>query len=607
LLSSDATEALSNQRAFESIGMDNSNKEAKITADNSQATSAVDEVDDKPVHDKSFNITAIIPDWVKSAVAKVGIHLADGGILPGAAGIKAFANGGIQLPDVSSFANGTERHVAQIARGQTPYRVWAEPETGGEAYIPLAKSKRKRSMKILEQVARYFGMNLMKYNNGGVYKGKTVSKGVTAFASGGSDIAESLSRDRQNIADAFRNLKTEMSGIFGSPAQTPVASSLESIEKTLREFATTYRKTAPKERAKALRAASMIDAQQKLSRVWKGPLSHDFTADFMAKQARYNQTHKHQIPMARIWTLADVEKSIGILNKNLEKQSSILETRRNEYKSSMSGISSGLYNQFDIGSTLQSKDGTGWRPPTTASDINSYVQNMLSRMRTFKSRLSALSKAGYNAAIVNQIANMAPEDAIAIADALLKDKSQLKNINSGFTQMFGARGDMNIDSNGEAYVGGMARQIAKIASDNMFLSGIAAQEGLVKGLTSDVSALERVARQMADTLTNAFKSAMGIKSPSRVMMQMGSFIAEGLTLGIDNGRPLVASSMSKLVRPSDMNITSRPSDYRPSTTNGIIGGAQKAGPTINVYPSQGLSEEQIGQAASRELLYRSII
>ena len=36
-------------------------------------------------------------------------------------------------------------------------RLWAEPETGGEAYIPLAPSKRPRSTAILEEVERKFG------------------------------------------------------------------------------------------------------------------------------------------------------------------------------------------------------------------------------------------------------------------------------------------------------------------------------------------------------------------------------------------------------------------------------------------------------------------
>lgn len=83
---------------------------------------------------------------------------ANGGIL-NSLGIKAFANGGF---NISKFASGSENHVAQIARGAWPVRQWAEPETGGEAYIPLAASKRLRSLKILEQVAAMFGYTLFK-------------------------------------------------------------------------------------------------------------------------------------------------------------------------------------------------------------------------------------------------------------------------------------------------------------------------------------------------------------------------------------------------------------------------------------------------------------
>lgn len=57
------------------------------------------------------------------------------------------------------YANGGENHSAQIAPGGV--RIWAEPETGGEAYIPLAQSKRGRSQMILADVARQFGMALV--------------------------------------------------------------------------------------------------------------------------------------------------------------------------------------------------------------------------------------------------------------------------------------------------------------------------------------------------------------------------------------------------------------------------------------------------------------
>lgn len=70
------------------------------------------------------------------------------------------------------FANGgIERHVAQITKPGGPIRVWSEPETHGEAYLPYAKSKRPRSVAILTQVARDFGYTITRadqFANGGL-------------------------------------------------------------------------------------------------------------------------------------------------------------------------------------------------------------------------------------------------------------------------------------------------------------------------------------------------------------------------------------------------------------------------------------------------------
>ncbi|MGW3400311.1 hypothetical protein, partial [Streptomyces zhihengii] len=67
-----------------------------------------------------------------------------------------YANGGIQQGGVRHFANGAENHIAQIAPAGS-WRVWAEPETGGEAYVPLAPSKRERSRAITEETIRRLG------------------------------------------------------------------------------------------------------------------------------------------------------------------------------------------------------------------------------------------------------------------------------------------------------------------------------------------------------------------------------------------------------------------------------------------------------------------
>lgn len=76
------------------------------------------------------------------------------------------ANGGV----VDYYANGgvTENHVAQIARAGS-YRVWAEPETGGEAYIPLSPAKRARSLAIWEETGRRLGVQ--GFSDGGFHGG----------------------------------------------------------------------------------------------------------------------------------------------------------------------------------------------------------------------------------------------------------------------------------------------------------------------------------------------------------------------------------------------------------------------------------------------------
>src|SRR5262249_10831400 len=58
----------------------------------------------------------------------------------------------------------------------------AEPETGGEAYIPMARAKRDRSTEILRYVANDFGYQLMRFAGGGATRVsgmRTTSGGVS--------------------------------------------------------------------------------------------------------------------------------------------------------------------------------------------------------------------------------------------------------------------------------------------------------------------------------------------------------------------------------------------------------------------------------------------
>ena len=188
----------------------------QVDAESGMATGKIWELDGwaknpvwKPVDAETGEAKAAIKDIDAAAEAKKTkkINVTDDGT---AAGVQASINAitgktvkvvvnEVQGTKVSKQANGSvlqfyadggvrENHTAQIAPAGA-MRVWAEPETGGEAYIPLAQSKRARSEAILNDVATRFGYALQPQN-------------YTKFADGGHYMAQAMSRQRFAQASA---------------------------------------------------------------------------------------------------------------------------------------------------------------------------------------------------------------------------------------------------------------------------------------------------------------------------------------------------------------------------------------------------------------------
>lgn len=88
-------------------------------------------------------------DGINGKTVRVAVNGGTGG------GITVNEDGGVW----DYYANGgfSESHVAQIAPAGA-MRIWAEPETGGEAYIPLHPAKRDRSIDIWAETGRRLGV-----------------------------------------------------------------------------------------------------------------------------------------------------------------------------------------------------------------------------------------------------------------------------------------------------------------------------------------------------------------------------------------------------------------------------------------------------------------
>lgn len=124
---------------------------------------------------------------------------------------------------IVAMAGGGLRQIAKpgsagIYAGRGAGTIFAEQETGGEAYIPLAPSKRPRSLAILTEVARRFG--LVQMADGGI-----TLDGLKAFASGIAGRAynwggpASLDSDCSGAQSAVANYITGGSGRFTTQSE----------------------------------------------------------------------------------------------------------------------------------------------------------------------------------------------------------------------------------------------------------------------------------------------------------------------------------------------------------------------------------------------------
>jgi TP901 family phage tail tape measure protein len=79
-------------------------------------------------------------------------------------------------------------------------------------------------------------------------------------------------------------------------------------------------------------------------------------------------------------------------------------------------------------------------------------------------------------------------------------------------------------------------------------------QGLMNGITGKWDELKNMIIGLANGLPDFIKGPLGIHSPSRVMMEVGGYIGEGMALGIDQSVPMVEASAVNLAT----SVTSQP-------------------------------------------------
>ena len=101
---------------------------------------------------------------------------------------------------------------------------------------------------------------------------------------------------------------------------------------------------------------------------------------------------------------------------------------------------------------------------------------------------------------------------------------------------------------GEAYADGMESKVEAVktaagklknaAKDavvfDMYIEGLNAAQGLASGISAGSGSVTAASQRLANLVRSGVTSKLMIKSPSRVMMEVGEFATEGLALGIED-------------------------------------------------------------------------
>ncbi|WNZ11488.1 hypothetical protein [Streptomyces sp. 11x1] len=490
-------------------------RKAKLTADKQDAEdelaaakrelAAFDKAKAKAELDADSGPFADAMRWVKqqSIPKKTGMIVADtGGFWSGVRGIAGRVLGtsyiNVQYRNVDSSASptfrqadggvmrffadgGREQHVAQIAPAGS-WRVWGEPETGGEAYIPLAQAKRPRSVAILSEVAEQFGYGLEQYARGGVTKAEREAR---------KDARGDLTISHFGRRAGYKN--TEFANALGSPG------SLGELSSALNKWRSIIKKA-----------------------------THGGLENSLLK--RLNSAGS---------ALMKYEKQHDKLSKTLEKAKALRDD-----------VSSGLKSEAGIVKSANASDSQ-----VTINTLLSQMTGSAANTKQFSSMLTQLRKKGLSGDLVKQIATAGIEGGgMETAAAILGGgTAEIKKLNDLQKQ-----------------IGSAAKSAGNAAADAMYGAGMKAGEGLIAGLEKQQKAIEKQMMKIAKAMEKSIKKALGIKSPSQVMMQVGDYTAEGFALGMRKNRSIT---------PAWESMLNQPRTTMPAAT-GRAGGGRAPAPTV---------------------------
>ncbi|MDX2817503.1 hypothetical protein PV410_34060 [Streptomyces sp. PA03-5A] len=202
--------------------------------------------------------------------------------------------------------------------------------------------------------------------------------------------------------------------------------------------------------------------------------------------------------------------------------------------------------------------------PITADSIVAGLDDALSKVKNFTSRINALARRGLRKDLLQQIIGLGPEQGAELARVLATaDKATFKRINSLQTQLTDA-----------------STVLGRTGADVLFDAGKNAGKGFLAGLQGQRKAIEKLMVDIAKSMQKAIRAALRIKSPSRVFMAIGDMTGAGLHIGLVKRLATVAKA-SRVAARAVVDAVSGQFDVLPGRVGSSLDGL---GAGANVIP-----------------------
>lgn len=154
------------------------------------------------------------------------------------------------------------------------------------------------------------------------------------------------------------------------------------------------------------------------------------------------------------------------------------------------------------------------------------------QIREFIGRINVLRKKGLSKDLLAQIIGMGPEAGLEVANVLSRQSAEsLREINR-------LQGQINKAST----------DLGKLSADALFDAGKKSGAGFLAGLAAQRKQIEQLMLSIAKSMQQAIRRALGIKSPSTVMAEVGRQSTLGVAVGLIDQLPAVKKAMGGISR-----------------------------------------------------------